>query len=170
MKTKNLTMNAVLAAVLAVLGMVKFPGIIPGTEFQLSAPFAVSIAAYFGFIRYMKIGIVASMVNLLLGTHSVLNVVTAMVFRLVVGMVFAVFKVNKATLAVSGPMGTFCARLVLSAILQVNPWVLIAGAIPGMVLTVIAVCIMYPIMKKVCSTMGVPSKTEKGRGSEHGTI
>ena len=60
-------------------------GIIPGTEFQLSAPFAICIAGIFGFGRYLQIGILASSSNLLLGTHTILNVLIAMVFRIVAG-------------------------------------------------------------------------------------
>ena len=44
MKTKDLTLTALLAVLLAIFGTFKIPGIVPGTEFQLSAPFAVCIA------------------------------------------------------------------------------------------------------------------------------
>ena len=67
-------MMAGLAAGLAVLGSFKLPGLLPGTEFQLSAPFAVALAACLGFKRYFVIGVLASLLNFMLGTHTLLNV------------------------------------------------------------------------------------------------
>ena len=85
MRTKDITTMALLATILAILGTFKLPGIVPGTEFQLSAPFAVCIAACFGFKKYFKIGILASLINYMLGTHTIINITVAMVFRVVAG-------------------------------------------------------------------------------------
>lgn len=86
-KIRELTTTALLAAMLAVLGMFKLPSIVPGCEFQLSAPFAVCIAACFGFKKYISIGIMASVINLALGgitgTNPLLLIAAA-----VPGMVF----------------------------------------------------------------------------------
>ena len=125
-------------------------GIIPGTEFQLSAPFAICIAGIFGFGRYLQIGILASAINLLLGTHTILNVLIAMVFRIVAGGMIAIFKDKAIFLVISGPLGTTAGRCVLSLFLHVNPLTLIVGAVPGMVFTVVATLMMYPVMKKTC--------------------
>ena len=148
MKTKDLTLTALLAVLLAVFGTFKIPGIVPGTEFQLSAPFAVCIAALFGFRRYLLIGVLASMINLLLGTHTILNVLIAMVFRLVAGGIIAVGGDKPLLLAVSGPVGTACGRIVLAAVLHTGAGVLLLGAVPGMIFTAAATLVMYPILKR----------------------
>lgn len=155
MKTKQLTIMALLSTLLAIFGSFKIPGIIPGTEFQLSAPFAVCIAAIFGFKKYLFIGITASIINLIMGTHTILNVVVAMVFRLVAGGLIAIFGNNIFLLAICGPIGTICGRIVLALILKSNMLVLITGAVPGMIFTSIATLIMYPVMQKIMNTQMV---------------
>ena len=148
MKTREMTATALLATLLAVFGMFKLPSIIPGCEFQLSAPFAVCIAACFGF-RYLKIGILASAINLILGTHTVVNVSIAMIFRLVAGGTLAIFGVNPVTIVVSGPLGTVVGRVVLGGISGTDPLALIVAAVPGMVFTAVGAAVMYPVMKRL---------------------
>lgn len=148
-KTRDITMIGLLSAVLALLGMFKLPSVIPGCEFQLSAPFAVCIAACFGFKRYIQIGILASAVNLALGTHSILNVTIAMIFRLVAGGILSIFGVHPITIVISGPLGTAAGRLVLGAVTGTNPLALLAAAAPGMVFTALSATVMYPVMKKL---------------------
>lgn len=89
MKTNEITETALLAAFIAVTGAIKLPGIMPGAEFQLSAPIAVAISAVFGFKKYILAGIISSVVGLLIGTQNPLNVAIAMEFRLVSGLVLA---------------------------------------------------------------------------------
>ena len=144
-----MTVTALLATLLAVFGMFKLPSIIPGCEFQLSAPFAVCIAACFGFKRYLKIGILASVINLILGTHTVVNVSIAMIFRLVAGGTLAIFGVNPVTIVVSGPLGTVVGRVVLGGISGTDPLALIVAARPGMVFTAVGAAVMYPVMKRL---------------------
>ena len=43
LKVREMTETAMFAALLAVLGMLKLPSVIPGCEFQLSAPFIIHI-------------------------------------------------------------------------------------------------------------------------------
>ena len=105
-KVKEITITALMAVLLAVFGMFRLPGILPGTEFQLSAPFAVCIAACFGYKKYIKIGILASAVQMVLGAYSIVNVTISMIFRLVAGGILAVFGVHPVTIVVSGPLGT----------------------------------------------------------------
>ena len=124
-KTREITTTALMAVLLAVLGMLKLPSIIPGTEFQLSAPFAICIAACFGFKKYIKIGLLASAVNLILGVHTIVNVTIAMIFRLVAGGFLAIAGVGPVTLVVSGPLGTTAGRLVLSAVTGTDPFALL---------------------------------------------
>lgn len=153
-KTLEMTTTALLAAVLAILGMFKLPGIIPGCEFQLSAPFAVCIAACFGFKRYIRIGILASGMNLILSTHTIVNVTIAMIFRLVAGGILALFGVNPVTLAVSGPLGTMAGRLALGILSGVDPLVLMAAAMPGMAFTAVGASVMFPVMKRLAGREG----------------
>ena len=148
-KIREMTATALLATLLAVFGMFKLPSIIPGCEFQLSAPFAVCIAACFGFKRYLKIGTLASAINLILGTHTVVNVSIAMIFRLVAGGTLAIFGVNPVTIVVSGPLGTVVGRVVLGGISGTDPLALIVAAVPGMVFTAVGAAVMYPVMKRL---------------------
>ena len=148
-RTREMTLTALLAAILAVLGMFKLPSILPGCESQLSAPFAVCIAGCFGFKRYIRIGILASVINLILSTHTIVNVTIAMIFRLVAGGILAVFGVNPLTIILSGPLGTAAGRIVLGAISGTDPLVLTAAAVPGMVFTAVSASVMYPMMKRL---------------------
>lgn len=151
---KDLTVMAMLAAVLAILGTFKIPAIIPGAEFQLSAPFALCIAACFGFRRYFTIGILASAINLLLGTHNILNVTIALVFRLIAGGMIAILGAKPAVLIISGPVGTAAGRLLLALIMHTSPIPLLAAAAPGMLITAVLTPIMYPVMRKVLYAAG----------------
>ena len=86
-KTRMLTETALLTALITVTGAIKLPGFIPGTEFQLSAPLAVAVCAVFGFTKYLTAGVLSSLIGLILGTQTILNVFIAMVFRITVGVV-----------------------------------------------------------------------------------
>lgn len=65
---------------LFISGLFKIPSLIPGTEFQLSAPLAVSIGRIRGFLHYLTIGIVASIIGISLGLQTIYNVIIAMVY------------------------------------------------------------------------------------------
>ena len=149
MRTKDITTMALLATILAILGTFKLPGLLPGTEFQLSAPFAVCIAACFGFKKYFKIGILASLINYMLGTHTIINITVAMVFRVVAGGFISIIGVNPLTLLVSGPLGTAAGRLVLAPIMGVSPLPLLLAALPGMFYTAAGALLLYPLMKRL---------------------
>ena len=84
---RYITEIAILTAMITVLGAIKIPNIIPGIEFQLSAPLAVAICAVFGFKKYIISGCLSSLIGLALGTQSILNVMIAMQFRLIVGLI-----------------------------------------------------------------------------------
>lgn len=162
MNTKNITTTALLATILAILGTFKLPGIFPGTEFQLSAPFAVCIAACFGFKMYFKIGILASLINFMLGTHTIINITVAMVFRIVGGGVIALFGANPLTLIVGGPLGTAAGRFVLAPILGTSPWPLLLASLPGMFYTAAGALLFYPLMKRL--TLRLYGQLPAGRG------
>src|SRR5574344_612141 len=137
-RTAELTEIALLAALITVTGAIKLPSLMPGLEFQLSAPLAVGICAVFGFRKYILAGILSSAVGLLLGTHNLLTVAIAMQFRLVVGAVLALFGRHWWTIALSGPLGTFAARVTLSLVVGKAAWALVAAAVPGMIFTLLA--------------------------------
>lgn len=160
-KPGEMTETAMFAALLAVLGMFKLPSVIPGCEFQLSAPFAVCIAACFGFKRYIQIGVLASAVNLITGTHSIVNITISMIFRLAAGGILEIFGVHPVTVAVSGPLGTAAGRLVLGGITGTNPLALIAAAVPGMVFTAVGAAGMYPVMKRLTRSRSGCSQQQK---------
>ncbi|HAK74523.1 MAG TPA: hypothetical protein DCP36_15000 [Sporomusaceae bacterium] len=140
-KTNNvrtLTETALLVALISVTGAVKLPGLVPGTEFQLSAPLAVAICAVFGFKRYIIAGILASAISLALGTSNLLNVFIAMVFRLTVGGLLTAFGTSWPVVSLAGPVGSAVARLALGGLLGKAAIPLVLAAIPGMVYTAFA--------------------------------
>ncbi|URZ88251.1 hypothetical protein [Floricoccus penangensis] len=154
--TKEITLVAILAAIIAISGSFKFPGIIPGTEFQLSAPIAVAICATFGFKRYITAGIMASLVNLALGTHTIFNVIVAMVFRLVAGGMIGILGSSLLVVSLAGPIGTVCARVVLSYITSTPIKVLVVAALPGMLYTLLSSYLLFRIVENI--TLKTPYK------------
>ncbi len=52
MTSKDITQISVIAAILTILAVLKIPSIIPGLDFQLSAPAALLILAFFGIKKY----------------------------------------------------------------------------------------------------------------------
>ena len=147
---RNLALDGIWTAVLVLLGMVKLPSLVPGAEFQLSAPYAVCLAATVGFQRYLGIGICSSVIQLMFGTHTLWNVATAMVFRVVAGGMAAGqdgVSPGRGRLLLAGPAGTACARLMLAAVLQVPAAPLLAAAVPGMVFTAVCASFLYPVFR-----------------------
>ncbi|NBI67401.1 hypothetical protein D1646_11385 [Pseudoflavonifractor sp. 60] len=149
LRVKNLAIDGMMAAVLFVVGLFKLPSFLPGTEFQLSAPYAVAIAKTRGFVRYLLIGIAASAVGLCLGMQNIYNVITAMVYRVVAGAVVALFPNSKAAVAVSGPCGSVASRVVLGLLLQTDVRALLLFAAPGMVFTAVTAPMMTKLMEKL---------------------
>ncbi|TCL36178.1 hypothetical protein EV210_109127 [Anaerospora hongkongensis] len=135
---RNLTEIALLIALITITGTVKLPGLVPGTEFQLSAPLAVAICAIFGFKRYITAGVLASVISLTLGTSNLLNVFIAMVFRLTVGGLLTAFGTSWPVVSLAGPVGSAVARLALGGLLGKAVIPLVIAAIPGMIYTAIA--------------------------------
>lgn len=140
----DLAQISLLACLIIITGMFKIPTGIPGSEFQLSAPIAVAIAAVFGFKRYFFAGIIASLILFLLGIHSILNVEISLIFRVTVGLIIVLFGTSIPVLVVAGPLGTMVSRFGLAFTLGTSFLPLLFLAIPGMVIT--AICV-YPITK-----------------------
>ena len=124
---RYITEVAILTAMITVLGAIKIPNVIPGIEFQLSAPLAVAICAVFGFKKY------------------ILNVMIAMQFRLIVGLILWMCHNHMIGIMVSGPIASALARLSLSLYVGKAALPMIALAVPGMIFTVI----MAPVFVKV---------------------
>lgn len=148
-KTRMLTETALLTALITVTGAVKLPGFIPGTEFQLSAPLAVAVCAVFGFTKYLTAGVLSSLIGLILGTQTILNVFIAMVFRITVGVVIGIFGTSWPALALAGPLGSSAARLSLGGILGKAVIPLLIAAVPGMIYTAIAAWPLTLLLKRV---------------------
>lgn len=146
---KELTTTSLLGVLILISGSFKIPSPIAGGEFQLSAPIAVLICACFGFKRYIIAGVLASALGMMLGMHNIINVLVQMVFRIVAGGTLALLGINLLTVAISGPLGTFAARLVLWQVTGISWLVLTAAAVPGMIFTAIAAGAFYKPAQKL---------------------
>ncbi|GAA0736510.1 hypothetical protein [Clostridium oceanicum] len=143
-KTRELVLISLLAVIIALSGSFKVPSPFMGSEFQLSAPIAVAIAACFGFKRYFLAGIIASAVCMLLGTQNIINVIVAMTFRVVAGGIIHLFKGNIVAIILSGPTGSIAARVVLWIFFKKAIMVMLIAGFPGMLYTAI---LSYPLTK-----------------------
>jgi hypothetical protein len=148
---------AILAAMITILGAIKIPSLLPGLEFQLSAPLAVAICAAFGFKKYIIAGILSSSIGLILGTHNLLNVAIAMQFRLIVGLVLALGGRRLLFIMISGPIASFIARITLSMFIGKAALALVLAALPGMIFTMIGAPFMTKLLMKIQILRGVPS-------------
>ena len=147
-KVHDLTEIALLAALITITGAIKLPSLLPGMEFQLSAPLAVAICVVFGFKKYILAGLLSSMAGLILGTHNLFNVAIAMQFRLVVGAMIALFGRRLWVVALAGPLGTLTARLTLSLVVGKAAGALVLAALPGMVFTLFAAPVLVRVLQK----------------------
>ena len=148
---RYITEIAILTAMITVLGAIKIPNIIPGIEFQLSAPLAVAICAVFGFKKYIISGCLSSLIGLALGTQSILNVMIAMQFRLIVGLILWMCQNHMIGIMISGPIASALARLSLSLYIGKAALPMIALAVPGMIFTVIMAPVFVKVFRKIHS-------------------
>lgn len=153
-KVRWMTETAVLAVLITVTGAVKLPGLVPGTEFQLSAPLAVAICATFGFRKYIAAGMIASAVGLFIGTQTIVNVAVAMIFRLVVGAVIGGLGTAWPIVVLAGPLGSAIARLALSGLIGKAALPLLIAAIPGMLYTAVVAWPLTVLLRKVRQQAG----------------
>jgi hypothetical protein len=158
-KVRFLTEQALLITLLLIIGSIKLPSFFPGAEFQLSAPLAVAIAANFGFLRYLTAGIGASILSLLLGTHNFINVLIAMIFRLVAGGLVCLFASRPPFIILAGPLGSLVARLALALFIGKAVWALIITALPGMIFTALTA---YPLTKLLQRIISLRDKSSLG--------
>lgn len=152
MHLRSMMITSLLAALIAISGSFKIPGFIPGTEFQLSAPLAVAICAVYGFQRYFIAGVIASILVLILGTQTVLNVAIALLFRVVIGILFYFGGTSLCMIVVVGPIASFVARLSFIGIIGQAGWGVILAAIPGMIYTALAAWPFTVVLRRVQQT------------------
>lgn len=139
----------ILAAMIGITGAIKLPNVIPGVDFQLSAPLAVAICAVFGFKRYIIAGCLASLISLLLGTQNLLNVAIAMQFRLIAGAVLYLGRNTIWSQIIAGPIASIMARLTLGLIFGKLAYAMILMAVPGYIFTAIFSPILVKVLGKV---------------------
>ena len=151
---RDCTITAILAVLIAVSGTFRIPGIVPGTEFQLSAPIAVAICGVFGFKKYIIAGVLASLIGLSLGTATLLNVAIQMTFRLGVGAFWLISGSNKPFYIFSGPIGTSLARVAMYFLLGKGLTLMLIAAAPGMVFTAATAWIFGKIFTKCKEAIG----------------
>ena len=147
-KIREISEIALLAAFIAVSGAFKLSSFIPGSEFQLSAPIAVAICGVFGIKKYLLAGILASAGGLLLGTQTIFNVLIAMLFRIVVALLYAVLGKTKIFYLLSGPVASSAARLALSLFIGKAVYPLLAAALPGMIFTALTSGLFASVLEK----------------------
>lgn len=148
-KVSNSAEIALLAALITITGAFKLPSLFPGTEFQLSAPLAVAICSVFGFKKYIISGIMSSAIGMILGTQNLFNMLIAMQFRLVVGIVLALGQKQAWSLLIAGPVGTTVARLTLAVALGKAAYAMILAAVPGMIFTAAAAPILAKMFRRI---------------------
>lgn len=146
---RQLTTTALLGVIILLSGSLKIPSPVAGGEFQLSAPLAVLVCSCFGFKRYLVAGLIASVLGMALGVHNIFSVLIQMCFRLAAGGTMALLGVNLATVAVSGPLGTLFARLVMWQLTGVSWLALAAAALPGMLFTAATASALYKPAQKL---------------------
>lgn len=140
--------TALLAVLIAISGTFRIPGILPGTEFQLSAPIAVAVCGVFGFKKYITAGIIASLIGLGMGTATLLHVAIQMSFRLGVGAFWLLSGSNRIFYIFSGPVGTALARVAMYFLLGKGLTLMLAAAAPGMVFTAATSWIFAKVLQK----------------------
>lgn len=144
---RDISETALLSVLIAVSGFFKIPGFVPGSEFQMSAPLAVAVCGIYGAEKYIAAGLIASSLCLVLGIHSILNVLVAMTFRLVVALVWIFLGSRKIFYIFSGPLGTMAARGAISLILGKGFYALAAAAFPGIIFTMATSCFFAKLLR-----------------------
>lgn len=156
--SQQLTFTAFLSILIFISGSLKIPSPVAGGEFQLSAPIAVLICAYFGFKRYFTAGIIASLLGLIFGTANIFNILIAMIFRIVAGGIISFIGPSVLTIALSGPIGTAAARIVMGQVLQIDWLLLVYAAVPGMIFTAVTALLLYRPGKKLLAKIPAVQK------------
>ena len=137
---------SILTAMITILGSLKLPNIIPGADFQLSAPLAVAFCVVFGFKKYFISSCISSLLCLILGTQNILNVAIAVQFRLIVGLLL---HISKNMIVLAGPIASIMSRLSLYFFFGNFAFSMILFAIPGLIFTAITAPVLVKILQKI---------------------
>ena len=130
---RALASDGILSVLLLITGMFKIPSFLPGAEFQISAPFAVTIAKNLGFKRYLMIGIASSLCGFVLGVQNILNITVAMIYRITAGAILTLFYVI-LTWGVSQAGLTSLVSKGLTAVSLINLFTLILPTVMNVVI------------------------------------
>ena len=149
MEIKNISKISFLSVLITIFSFIKLPGLIPGTEFQLSAPVAVAICSTFGFKFYIISGSISSVITLLLGTHNLLNILTSFIFRIVAGLIIHFSNKKFIWISISGPIGSIVSRIILSFITKANTLSLIISSLPGIIYTFFSSYAITKLFEKI---------------------
>ena len=103
------------------------------------------------FQKYIISGCLSSLIGLALGTQSILNVMIAMQFRLIVGLILWMCQNHMIGIMISGPIASALARLSLSLYIGKAALPMIALAVPGMIFTVIMAPVFVKVFRKIHS-------------------
>ncbi|HCZ2670859.1 TPA: QueT transporter family protein [Staphylococcus aureus] len=148
MTSKDMTQISAIAAILTILAVLKIPSILPGLDFQLSAPVALLILAFFGIKKYFLGGLLSSIILLILGVFNPINVMISLTFRLIAIFVVNLLKINVLSLVLASVLGSLLSRLLLSIILNLPVWAVLLNTIPGIIFTIILAIPLYLTLRK----------------------
>ena len=84
----------------------------------------------------------------ILGTQTIFNVLIAMLFRIVVALLYAVLGKTKIFYLLSGPVASSAARLALSLFIGKAVYPLLAAALPGMIFTALTSGLFASVLEK----------------------
>ncbi|MRF37189.1 QueT transporter family protein [Staphylococcus sp. KY49P] len=143
MSSKEITQISCIAAILSIFAIIKMPSILPGLEFQLSAPVSLLILAIFGIKKYFIGGLLSSFILLILGIFNPINLIVSFCFRFVAILVIWFFKVNVFSLIIAAVLGSTLSRIILSQILNLPILVIVINATPGIIFTIIVLIPLY---------------------------
>lgn len=143
MSSKEITQISCIAAILSIFAIIKMPSILPGLEFQLSAPVSLLILAIFGIKKYFIGGLLSSFILLILGIFNPINLIVSFCFRFVAILVIWFFKVNVFSLIIAAVLGSTLSRIILSQILNLPILVVVINVAPGIMFTIIVLIPLY---------------------------
>lgn len=148
MSTKSITQISVIAALLTLFSLFKLPALLPGLEFQLSAPISLLILAFFGIKRYFIGGLISSALLLVIGAVNPLHLFISFVFRLIAILIVYISGVSLRSLCLASCAGTLISRIILAEFLHLPPILLVAHALPGVLFTLLVVSTLYPALSR----------------------
>lgn len=152
MSIRYITTVALLATIIVVLVSLKVPSTLLGTEFQLSAPIAVSIFTVYGFIS--SLASFASSISLILGTQTIFNIIIALLFHLTVCLVLVFGGTFFVPVVFAGPLGSFVARPSLVLIMQQAVWAVTLSTVSAMIYTTLAACLIAKALRRIAEGEG----------------